>query len=122
MTMHDQPAVIVLVRKERFSDPQEVVLVLLVQRSRGIHSSVDIKSQTIIESEPKRTKPCNMLHRKFPRTGSIIAQERHVSAIQDPFLSIQLVVNSRQRECLVVAQEADHVCTQSRLEVHDVIN
>src|SRR6516165_3232374 len=63
-----------------------------------------------------------MLHRKFLRTGSIIAQERHVSAIQDPILSIQLVVNSGQCKCLVIAHEADHVCTQPRLEIHDVIN
>src|SRR6516164_4112291 len=122
MTMHDQPAVIVLARKKRFSDPQQVVLVLLVQRPRGIDTSMDKKAQTVIESEPKRTKPCNMLRREFPYTGGIIAPKRHVTAIPDPILSIQLVVNSCQRERLVIAQETDRVCAQPRLKIHDVVN
>src|SRR5580704_7502034 len=76
VAVHDQAAVVAAMRQERFSDPQQVEVVLRVEWRRGIDAGMDEKAPAIVVTQGKRAQPIDMSARQLARLRDAVALER----------------------------------------------
>src|SRR5580692_3235890 len=118
MTMNDQTTVVAAVAQKRHSDPQHLLLVLLVERLTRIDAGMNKKTPTVIEEQSERTHPIKMGARQIADVLHAVALQCLCSAIAQPRFQLRRAIEQRQRPRLVISFERDYLFGQIRLQTH----
>jgi hypothetical protein len=67
--MNDQSTVVLFGEKKRLSDPEQVVFILLIERTIRVNASMHEKALAVIEKQREPSKPIEVVPRDFGGAG-----------------------------------------------------
>src|SRR5262249_796734 len=110
-------AMIAPVRQERLANPQDHILLLLLQRNAGPDASVNVEAHTVTERERKVLEPAEVLLRNGICMVDPIAVEGFLTSVPQPRQFV-LMLRSVDQHVLVIAAQADDPvgCTELRFD------
>src|SRR5580704_1238843 len=122
MAVHDQTAVVAAMGQERLPDPQQVEVVLRLERRAGIDAGMDEKAPAVVIAQGQRAQPIEVGARQLARLRDTIAFERRQAALRQPQPHRAAAVDGRERHRFVVSHQRHDALAMTRFQIDQTID